>query len=61
VDAEFIEATSTDSALGDSTQYNVSTFIARGGKHLFFHGVSDAWFSSQDTVDYFTKMGTTNL
>ena len=32
----------------------------RGGKLLFYHGVSDPWFSALDTVDYYEKMSAAN-
>lgn len=27
-----------------------------GGKLLFYHGVSDPWFSAKDTIDYYRRM-----
>lgn len=42
--------------LGDSTWTNLSTFAGHGGKLLFFHGVSDPWFSALETLDYYKKM-----
>ncbi len=38
----------------------LNTFSGRGGKLLFWHGVSDPWFSALDTVDYYTRMGQAN-
>ena len=38
----------------------LNTFSSRGGKLLFFHGVSDPWFSALDTVDYYERMGKAN-
>jgi hypothetical protein len=35
----------------------VSTFIDRGGKHIFYHGEAAPWFSASDTVCYFKAMG----
>jgi feruloyl esterase len=39
---------------------NLSTFLDRGGKMLFFHGVSDPWFSAFDTWEYFQRAGAAN-
>jgi feruloyl esterase len=39
---------------------NLNTFSSRGGKILFFHGVSDPWFSALDTVDYYERMARAN-
>ena len=39
---------------------NLNTFSSRGGKMLFYHGVSDPWFSALDTVDYFERMSKAN-
>ena len=61
VDAEFFIASSLEEAMGTTgTQYNVSTFIAKGSKHLFYHGEGDPWFSANETVRYFDKMAETN-
>jgi len=38
----------------------LNTFSNRGGKLLFFHGVSDPWFSALDTIDYYDRMGKAN-
>ena len=35
---------------------NLNSYFARGGKILFYHGVSDPWFSALDTVDYYERM-----
>jgi feruloyl esterase len=42
--------------LGDSTWTNLSSFAGHGGKLLFFHGLSDPWFSPLDTLGYYEKM-----
>nr|WP_202389761.1 tannase/feruloyl esterase family alpha/beta hydrolase [Croceibacterium soli] len=39
---------------------NLNTFLGRGGKILFFHGVSDPWFSAFDTWDYWQRAAETN-
>jgi pimeloyl-ACP methyl ester carboxylesterase len=35
---------------------NLNSFFGRGGKILFYHGVSDPWFSALDTIDYYDRM-----
>jgi hypothetical protein len=35
---------------------NLGTFAARGGKQIFYHGVSDPWFSAMDTIDYYERL-----
>lgn len=35
---------------------NLNSFFRRGGKLLFYHGVSDPWFSALDTVGYYERM-----
>ena len=39
---------------------NLNTFSARGGTLLFWHGVSDPWFSALDTVDYYERLTEAN-
>jgi hypothetical protein len=39
---------------------NLGTFLGRGGKLLFFHGVSDPWFSAFDTWDWWQRAAETN-
>lgn len=39
---------------------NLNTFLGRGGKILFYHGVSDPWFSATATWDYWQRAGATN-
>jgi pimeloyl-ACP methyl ester carboxylesterase len=39
---------------------NLSTFSGRGGKLLFYHGLSDPWFSPLDTLGYYEKMARAN-
>jgi feruloyl esterase len=61
VDAEFLDAIASNEALGSTGSiYNVSTFIDRGGKHIFYHGEADPWFSANDTVRYFEQLGAVN-
>jgi pimeloyl-ACP methyl ester carboxylesterase len=60
VDAEFIAASAPEQVLGDTVSTNLSTFAANGGKQIFFHGMSDAWFSAMDTVHYYERMAAAN-
>ncbi|HMB72367.1 MAG TPA: tannase/feruloyl esterase family alpha/beta hydrolase, partial [Gammaproteobacteria bacterium] len=61
VDAEFLAALTENEALGSTAmQYNVSSFIGNGGKHIFYHGEADPWFSANDTVRYFDRMAQAN-
>jgi len=48
-------AANPSALLGDSTWTNLSTFSAHG-KLLFYHGLSDPWFSALDTLEYYEKM-----
>jgi feruloyl esterase len=39
---------------------SLNTFSSHGGKLLFYHGVSDPWFSANDTIDYYQRMTAAN-
>jgi hypothetical protein len=39
---------------------NLNTFLDRGGKMLFFHGISDPWFSALATEDYWQRAAKAN-
>ena len=39
---------------------NMTTFVHRGGKMLFYHGMSDPTFSALDTVDYYNRLAGAN-
>jgi len=39
---------------------NLNTYLDRGGKMLFYHGVSDFWFSPFATWDYYERAAKTN-
>jgi feruloyl esterase len=57
------EAAAADPAEGLTTTSrwtNLNSFSTHGGKLLFFHGVSDPWFSALDTVDYYERMTKAN-
>jgi len=60
VDAEFMAMSALNLAIGDSVSTNLSTFAANGGKQIFFHGMSDAWFSAMDTVHYYERLAAAN-
>jgi pimeloyl-ACP methyl ester carboxylesterase len=47
-------------ALTDTTWTNLSEFSARGGKLIFFHGLSDPVFSPYDTLRYYNEMAKAN-
>ena len=61
VDAEAMRAAMDAMAMGDTKAWtNLSTFSGNGGKLLFYHGVSDPWFSALDTVEYYESLGPAN-
>ena len=46
-------AADINARMGDSLWTNLSTFSGHGGKLLFYHGLSDPWFSPLDTLQYY--------
>lgn len=61
VDREEIDAATANAGVGDTAQWTeLNTFSGNGGKVIFYHGVSDPWFSAQDTVRYFERLGVDN-
>lgn len=61
VDAAALRAWSDpQGALTRSTWTNLSTFSGHRGKLMFYHGLSDPWFSAWDTVAYYKQMTATN-
>ena len=61
VDAAAADAMDARAMVGDSSAWtNLSTFRGHGGKLIFLHGVSDPWFSSQETVRYYELLGRDN-
>ena len=57
VDREYIEKTDGVAAAGNTYLWtNLSTFSGNGGKLIFYHGISDPWFSALDTVDYYKRL-----
>src|SRR5688572_16798817 len=60
---EAVERAGADPAEALSTTSrwtNLNTFSGRGGRLIFWHGVSDPWFSALDTVDYYERMTKAN-
>jgi tannase/feruloyl esterase len=58
-----VDRTQADPAesLSTSSRWtNLNTFSGRGGKLIFWHGVSDPWFSALDTIDYYERMTKAN-
>ena len=49
-----------ESLTATSRWTNLNTFSGHGGKLLFYHGVSDPWFSALDTVDYYERLTKAN-
>ncbi|HEY4365079.1 MAG TPA: tannase/feruloyl esterase family alpha/beta hydrolase [Bryobacteraceae bacterium] len=62
MDAEAAVADNNPTArVGDSNSWvNLSSFSSHGGKLIFYHGLSDPWFSAKDTVDYYQSLGAAN-
>ncbi|MFL6551729.1 MAG: DUF6351 family protein [Povalibacter sp.] len=61
VDAAAADAMDARAMVGDSSAWtNLSTFRGHGGKLIFVHGVSDPWFSAQETVRYYEQLGRDN-
>jgi len=57
VDARAQRAMSGNSMLTMTSEWTqLNTFSSRGGKLLFYHGVSDPWFSANDTIDYYQRL-----
>ncbi|HWE48934.1 MAG TPA: tannase/feruloyl esterase family alpha/beta hydrolase [Bryobacteraceae bacterium] len=47
--------------IGDSYSWvNLNSFSSHGGKLIFYHGLSDPWFSAKDTLDYYQRMTAAN-
>ena len=61
VDKEAVAATNPIAAVGDTAHWTeLDSFYEHGGKLIFFHGVSDPWFSAQDTVRYYDQLAKDN-
>ncbi len=55
-----IEANASQRLTDTNVWTDLDTFLGKGGKILFFHGVSDPWFSAYDSWDYWQRAATTN-
>ena len=53
-------ADQAEALVATSRWTNLNTFSNHGGKLIFFHGVSDPWFSALDTIDYYERMTKAN-
>ena len=61
VDREALAAANQVAAVGDSAHWTqLNSFSGHGGKIIFYHGVSDPWFSAQDTTRYFEQLAADN-
>jgi feruloyl esterase len=61
VDEEARAASTPGAAIGDTASWTeLDTFVEHGGKLIFFHGVSDPWFSAQDTTRYYEQLAADN-
>ena len=49
-----------ESLTATSRWTQLNTFSGRGGKLIFYHGISDPWFSALDTVDYYERLQKAN-
>jgi feruloyl esterase len=50
-------AADSRTALTDSVSTDLTTFARHGGKLIFYHGLSDPWFSPLDTLGYYERLG----
>ena len=61
VDAAARVAHDAISMAGDSNAWtNLTSYTVHGGKLIFYHGVSDPWFSARDTVEYYERLAKDN-
>jgi hypothetical protein len=55
-----VEADAAQRLTDTNVWTDLDTYLGRGGKVLFFHGVSDPWFSANDSWDYWQRAAATN-
>lgn len=61
VDQAAMAASTPAAFVGDSAYWTLlNTFSNNGGKLIFYHGVSDPWFSAQETARYYDQLVTDN-
>jgi feruloyl esterase len=57
VDQAAMAASTPAAFVGDSAYWTLlNTFSNNGGKLIFYHGVSDPWFSAQETARYYDQL-----
>lgn len=62
VDQEAALAHDAREMAGDTDAWtNLSSFTAHGGKLIFYHGMSDPWFSALDTLSYYERLSSDNV
>ena len=61
VEAEAAVAHDAREMAGDSNAWtNLSSFTGHSGKLIFYHGLSDPWFSALDTLGYYERIAKDN-
>lgn len=55
-----VEADAAQRLTDTNVWTDLDTFLGHGGKVLFFHGVSDPWFSANDSWDYWQRAAAAN-
>jgi feruloyl esterase len=55
-----VEAIASQRLTDTNVWTDLDTFLGKGSKILFFHGVSDPWFSAFDSWDYWQRAAETN-
>jgi hypothetical protein len=55
-----VEADAAQRLTDTNVWTDLDTFLGHSGKVLFFHGVSDPWFSANDSWDYWQRAAATN-